>query len=333
MIVVTGAAGMIGSASIWELNSRGEDRIIAVDHLGSNEKWKNLASVKFDDYLDRNDFISKLESNAFGGTITAIIHLGACSSTTERDAGYLMENNYRYTARIAAWREKNSSCRLIYASSAATYGDGSNGYNDSHEDLHSLKPLNMYGYSKHLFDLLALRRGWLSQIAGLKYFNVYGPNEYHKGDMRSVVNKAWPTVRDYGKMSLFASHNSVYADGEQMRDFLYVKDAVKMTMFFLDNPCANGIYNVGSGRATAWNTVARAMFAAAGKPVKIEYVPIPESIRDRYQYYTCADLAKLRRAGCAHECAGVEEGISDYIQNYLEPGRHLDSCASKRDVL
>jgi len=324
MIVVTGGAGFIGSALIWGLNRRGIDDILVVDHLGTGDKWANLVPLRYREYLDRDDFITRLERDAFGETVTAILHMGACSSTTEADAGYLMENNYRYTARIAAWWERHRACRLVYASSAATYGDGSKGYSDDHGKMCGLRPLNMYGYSKHLFDLCALRRGWLDGIAGLKYFNVYGPNEYHKGEMRSVINKAYPLMRDEGRICLFKSHRDDYADGEQRRDFLYVKDAVAMTLFFIDNPSVNGIFNIGSGTDRTWNDVARALSVAMDRETRIEYVPMPERIRDRYQYYTCADMAKLRAAGCSHRCMDLETGIRDYVRNYLSKGARLD---------
>ncbi|MBD3391568.1 MAG: ADP-glyceromanno-heptose 6-epimerase [Chitinivibrionales bacterium] len=323
MIVVTGGAGCIGSALVWGLNRRGSDDILIVDRLGEDDKWRNLVGLRFADYLDKGDFIARLEGGAFKNGISAILHLGACSSTLERDAGYLIENNYRYTARLAAWREKHPSCRFIYASSAATYGDGSQGYADDHDRLRDLRPLNMYGYSKHLFDLLALRKGWLSQCVGLKYFNVYGPNEDHKGAMRSVVHKAYATVRDAGVMRLFKSYRAEYGDGEQCRDFLYVKDAVELTLFFLEHPKVNGIFNVGAGKARTWNEVARALFDAAGKPPKIEYIPMPEELRGKYQYHTCADMTKLRSAGCGHQCMTLEEGVRDYVRGYLAVGRRL----------
>lgn len=323
MIIVTGGAGFIGSAILWRLNQRGVDDILAVDHLGESEKWKNLVPLRFSDYLDRSVFIDRLEAGDFGDTIDAVFHLGACSSTTERNADYLMENNYRYTARIAAWAEAHPKCRFIYASSAATYGNGEQGYEDDEDRLPLLRPLNMYGYSKHLFDLLARRKGWLSRMVGLKYFNVYGPNENHKGDMRSLVNKAYPGVRDEGKMRLFQSHRENYGHGEQRRDFIYVKDAVEMTLFFLDHPEVNGIFNIGGGEARTWNEVAAALFQATGKPVDIEYIPMPEGLRGKYQYYTCADMTKLRIAGCAHAPMTLETAVGEYATDYLKPERPL----------
>ncbi|MFP4416707.1 MAG: ADP-glyceromanno-heptose 6-epimerase [Chitinispirillaceae bacterium] len=324
MIVVTGGAGFIGSAIIWQLNKRGRQDILVVDHLGESEKWRNLVPLTMLDYLDRTEFIEKLESGEFNGQIEAIFHMGACSATTERNADYLMENNYRYTTRLASWALTNRDCRFIYASSAATYGNGERGYDDEEKLLPTLRPLNMYGYSKHLFDLLALRNGWLKKMVGLKFFNVFGPNEGHKGDMRSVINKAWPEVRGQGTMKLFQSHREQYGHGEQKRDFLYVKDAVAMTLFFFDNPDVNGIFNIGTGQARSWNDVARAMFASANKTPEIRYVPMPEHLKGKYQYYTCAEMRKIREAGCTHRCMSLEDAIDDYIRNYLRTDSSLD---------
>ncbi|MBN2035776.1 MAG: ADP-glyceromanno-heptose 6-epimerase [Chitinispirillaceae bacterium] len=317
MIIVTGGSGFIGSALVWRLNQKGITDILVVDHMEESEKWKNLVPLRFSDYIDRQEFITRLERNDFGNSIEAILHMGACSSTTEKNVDFLLENNYRYTLRIAQWREHHAGTRLIYASSAATYGDGSKGYSDDEEALDTLRPLNMYGYSKHLFDLYARRKGWLKSIVGLKYFNVFGPNEDHKGNMRSVINKAWPEVRDKGVMRLFTSYRDDFADGEQKRDFIYIKDALEMTLFFLDHPEVNGIFNIGTGMARTWNDIAKSLFAAADKKLKIEYIPMPETIRDKYQYHTCADLAKLRKAGCRHECRSLEDSINDYVKNYL----------------
>jgi ADP-L-glycero-D-manno-heptose 6-epimerase len=327
MIVVTGGSGFIGSSLVGRLNRKGSTDILVVDHLGESEKWKNLVPLRFADYLDRQEFIARLERGDFGNGIEAIFHLGACSATTEKNADFLMENNYRYTARIAAWREEHPACRLIYASSAATYGDGSRGYKDDEAMLETLRPLNMYGYSKHLFDCLAKKKGWLGHIVGLKYFNVYGPNEYHKGDMRSVINKSYAGVRDQGTMKLFKSHRPDFADGEQKRDFIYVKDALAMTLFFLEHREVNGIFNIGTGVPRSWNDVANALFTAAEKPLSIEYVPMPETIREKYQYYTCADLTRLRAAGCSHRCENLDDSVADYVRNYLAHGRVFEGAA------
>jgi len=321
--VITGGAGFIGSALIWALNRRGEEDILVVDRLHKTEKWKNLVGLRFADYLDKAVFIDRLSRGHFGDGLRAILHMGACSATTEKDADYLMENNTRYTARIAAWREDHPHCRLIYASSAATYGDGTRGYTDDEEALDELRPLNMYGYSKHLFDLMARRNGWLKNIVGLKYFNVFGPNEYHKGEMRSVINKAYPQVRDEGLMRLFKSHRPDYGDGEQLRDFIYVKDAVAMTLHFLDRPEIGGIFNIGTGRAQSWNEVAAALFKAAGRPLNIDYIPMPDELRGKYQYYTCADLTKLQAAGWSTPCRPLAHAVDDYVRHYLASDAYL----------
>lgn len=324
MIVVTGGAGFIGSAIVHALNLRGHEDILVVDRLHNTEKWKNLVALRYMDFMDKREFIEELEAGEFGDTIDVIFHLGACSSTTEKDADYLMENNYRYTVRIGQWWEEHQKTRLIYASSAATYGNGENGYRDDINLLHTLRPLNMYGYSKHLFDCYARRKGWLDCIAGMKYFNVYGPNEYHKGDMRSVINKAYPRVRDEGVMSLFKSYRPQFNDGEQLRDFVYVKDAVAMTLFFMDNPDVGGIFNVGTGKARSWNDVAYALFAAAGKKGAIDYIPMPEHLQGKYQYFTEADLSGLRAAGCTHACMTLEDAIDDYVKEYLSKDAYLE---------
>ncbi len=324
MIIVTGGAGFIGSALVWRLNQRGEEDILIADHLDASEKWKNLVPLRFRDYLDREECIVRMERGDFGSRIRAVFHLGACSSTTEPDAGYLMENNYRYTLRLATWQEQHPNCRFVYASSAATYGDGERGYKDDEEALCSLRPMNMYGYSKHLFDLYALRKGWLNRIVGLKYFNVFGPNESHKQDMRSVIHKAFPGVRDEGVIRLFQSHRQEYADGDQVRDFIYVKDAVEMTLFFLENRRANGIFNIGTGTPRTWNDVAAAMFQAIGRPSHIEYIPMPDTLKGKYQYYTCAEMERLRAAGCRHVPRSLEDAVGEYVRDYLSTDSRLD---------
>ena len=320
MIVVTGGAGFIGSVLVWRLNKAGRDDILIVDHLGQTEKWKNLAPLAYADYLDKGEFITRLEAGDFKDSIDVLFHLGACSSTTETDAAYLMDNNFRYSARIGTWWESHRSARLIYASSAATYGNGDKGYADDESKLGGLRPLNMYGYSKHVFDLYARRKGWLKEIVGLKYFNVFGPNENHKGDMRSVINKAFPRMRDEGKISLFESHRPDCKNGEQRRDFIYVKDAVAMTLFFMEHRTAAGIYNIGTGAARSWNDIANAMFAALNKKPSIQYIPMPPEIRPKYQYFTQAETARLRAAGCAHQCRSLEESVAEYVRDYLQKG-------------
>jgi ADP-L-glycero-D-manno-heptose 6-epimerase len=324
---VTGGAGLIGSALVWRLNQLGHNDIIVVDHLGRSEKWKNLVRLRFHEFCDKAQFIEKLESGQYGDDIKAILHLGACSATTELDADYLIENNYRYTVRLGQWCEAHPDCRFIYASSAATYGDGEQGYRDDEDSLETLRPLNMYGYSKHLVDLHARERGWLKRYVGLKYFNVFGPNEYHKQDMRSVINKAYPQVRERGKMELFKSYRKEYQDGEQLRDFLYVKDAVDMTIFFLYKREIGGIFNIGTGVARSWNAVANAIFKAAGQPANIEYVPMPETLKPKYQYYTCADLTKLHSVGYTRQCTSLENSIEEYVTRYLSKEAYLADYA------
>ncbi len=325
MIVVTGGAGFIGSALTWKLNSRGIEDILIVDKLGTSEKWRNLVSLKYLDFVEKSEFIEKIESGYYKDSISTILHMGACSSTTETDADYLMENNFHYSVRLARWWKNHQSTRFIYASSAATYGDGEFGYTDDYSVLGKLRPLNMYGYSKHLFDCYAFREGWLKKIAGLKFFNVFGPNEYHKGEMRSLINKAYSRVRDEGVMSLFKSYNPQYQDGQQKRDFIYIKDVVEMVLFFMDNPDIGGLFNVGTGKARSWNDLANAIFRAVNKPAVIEYVEMPLKLRDKYQYFTQADQSRLQSVGCNHVCMSLEDAIEDYVCNYLATNSYLEN--------
>lgn len=316
MIIVTGAAGFIGSCVISRLNREGLRDIIAVDVLRTNDKWKNLRHLNFADYLDREQLFDYLNS---ADGVEAIIHMGACSATTERDAHYLMENNYRYTLRLAEFALEHGA-RFIYASSGATYGMGEQGYDDDESKIHLLRPMNMYGYSKQLFDLKARREGWLNAITGLKFFNVYGPNEYFKGDMASVVFKAFNQIKEKGYVRLFKSHRPDYKDGEQLRDFIYVKDVLEVILFFLKHPEKNGLYNVGSGKARTFLDLVHATFAAMNREPKIEFFDMPEGLRDRYQYFTEAKIEKLRKAGYRQPFHSLEEGITDYVQNYLMKG-------------
>ena len=319
MIIITGGAGFIGSAMLWELNHSGEKNIIIVDELGSTttQKWRNLSGLQFADFISKDLFPDLLERDALKG-ISAILHIGANSSTTETDADHLLFNNFDYSKKIASFCMAYN-VRLIYASSAATYGDGANGYSDDIDGLDGLRPLNMYGYSKQLFDCWALKNGVLDHAAGLKFFNVYGPNEYHKGDMSSVVFKAFHQIRENGVVKLFQSHRPDYKDGEQLRDFVYVRDCSKIMKWLLENQ-TGGIFNVGSGNARSFKELATATFSALGKPANIEYIPMPETLRDKYQYYTCADIAKLRLAGFTEQLTPLEEGVSEYVQNYLSLG-------------
>jgi len=321
-ILVTGGAGFIGSALIWALNRRGLQNILVSDVLRQDEKWKNLVPLRFADYLEADELLRLVRENSPRlAEVGCVFHLGACSSTTERDASYLIRNNYEYTKELADWALAHGA-RFVYASSAATYGDGAKGMSDS-ADLTALRPLNMYGYSKHLFDLYAQRHGVLDRIVGVKYFNVFGPNEGHKGDMRSVVHKAYGQVVAEGVIRLFASDRPDYADGEQKRDFLYVKDAVEMTIHLAETRRAGGLYNLGSGEANSWNTLARAIFAALNREPRIEYIPMPAILKAKYQYFTQADIGKLRGAGYDRAVAPLTESVSDYVRNYLVPEKHL----------
>ena len=317
MIIITGGAGFIGSAMLWELNSKGEEDVIVVDDLGSTttEKWRNLSGLHFADFISIELFAELLERNALEG-ISAIIHMGANSSTTETNADQLLSNNFGYSKKIASFCMKHD-VRLIYASSAATYGDGSNGYSDAIEGLAALRPLNMYGYSKHLFDRWAVKRQVLNHAAGLKFFNVYGPNEYHKGDMSSVVFKAFHQIGEKGALNLFQSHRPDYRDGEQTRDFVYVRDCTRIMAWMLENPSAVGLFNIGSGKPRSFNDLAAATFSALGCQSVINYTPMPETLRDKYQYYTCADITRLRQAGFCETLTSIEEGIKEYVQRYL----------------
>jgi len=322
MIVVTGGAGFIGSALIWKLNELGSDNIIIVDRLGESEKWKNLVGLKYADIYHKDEFMDLVLDDSLPFQVKAILHLGACSATTEKNADYLLYNNYKYTQSLAAYcLEKDA--RFIYASSAATYGDGVNGYLDDEENLSSLKPLNMYGYSKHMFDQWAKREEILDEIVGLKYFNVFGPNEYHKGDMRSVIHKAFGQIKKTGKVNLFKSYNELYADGEQMRDFIYVKDAVGMTLHFLLNKDKNGLFNVGTGKARTWIDLVSSIFNAMNLEANIGFIEMPEELKGKYQYFTEANIDKIRSAGYNSEITSLEDGVKDYVKNYLINDLHL----------
>jgi ADP-L-glycero-D-manno-heptose 6-epimerase len=317
MVIVTGGAGFIGSAIIAALNNRGITDILVVDELACDEKWKNLRNLSFADYVEKDAFLEMVLANKISTSAKAVFHIGACSSTTETNASYLIKNNYEYTKLLAQWAI-GANIRFIYASSAATYGDGSEGFGDDEEKIDCLRPMNMYGFSKQLFDLWARRNGLLKKIVGLKYFNVFGPNEYHKADMRSFILKAFEQIQAAGKVRLFKSCNPKYADGEYVRDFIYIKDAVDMTLFFLDNPQTGGLFNIGTGIARSWNDLVKAVFAAIGKKPNIEYAEMPESIRSQYQYFTQADISKLRKAGYKKQITSLEESVTDYVQNYLE---------------
>ncbi|MDE2223350.1 MAG: ADP-glyceromanno-heptose 6-epimerase [Candidatus Omnitrophica bacterium] len=315
MIVVTGAAGFIGSCLVAGLNERGRYDLILVDHLegDADPKRKNLSNKRYQRYYDKAEFLKLIRRDQFDFDVECALHMGACSSTTLQDAGYFEKNNFEYSCLVAQWAMKNEM-RLIYASSAATYGNGELGYSDDEAMIPKLKPLNLYGQSKQKFDEWVLSNNFQNRVAGLKFFNVFGPNEYHKDDMRSVVSKAYDRVVAEGKIALFKSYKPDYKDGEQKRDFIYVKDVVEAVLFFMDRPSTNGIFNLGTGQAQTWNELAGALFAAVGKKPCIEYIEMPEILRGRYQYFTQAEMSKLRQAGYIKPFTPLREAVKDYCR-------------------
>ncbi|MDR0361441.1 MAG: ADP-glyceromanno-heptose 6-epimerase [Planctomycetota bacterium] len=329
MHIVTGGAGFIGSAMVWKLNRMGIDDVWIVDDLGSGPKWKNISGLKFREVMPSNSFLNLLhQGKALPSGTESVIHMGACSSTTETDAEYLLRNNFEFS-RYLAMLGIEAGARTLVASSAATYGGGEHGYRDGVELLYRLRPLNMYGYSKLLFDQWAASSGALGRIASLRFFNVYGPNEYHKGDMASLVFKAYGQIGATSRMGLFKSHRPDCGHGEQVRDFVYVKDIVDAMWWLLGHPEANGLFNVGSGRSESWNELARSVFAAMGREPAIDYIDMPLSIRGQYQYRTEADIARLRAAGYEGGFRPLREGVLDYVQNHLAKANpHINNADS-----
>lgn len=317
MIIITGGAGFIGSAFAWKLNQEGIDDIIIVDRLGTSDKWRNLVNLHYVDYIHSDDFLQRICKDDLPFEVSAVVHMGACSSTTERNAEYLWKNNFLYTRTVAEWSIRRG-IRFIYASSAATYGDGESGFSDDLSRIKMLKPINMYGYSKQVFDLWVLRHQMDRKMAGIKFFNVFGPNEYHKGDMTSVIYKAFHQIRETGKVCLFKSYQAQYPDGGQMRDFVYVKNCVDILWWLLQNPGVNGIFNVGTGKARTWNDLIKAVFAAMDKQENIEYIEMPDSIRHQYQYFTQAEMDKLNKSGYLNNFFTLEDSVRDYVVNYLQ---------------
>ncbi len=318
MYIITGGAGFLGSAMAWRLNKAGCSDIIIVDNLASTEKWKNLVGLKYTQYVHRDAFIQMVrQKNLPWENITAIVHMGACSDTTERNADFLMENNVHYTQTLCLYALERG-IRFINASSAATYGDGSKGFDDAVHKISQLTPLNMYGYSKQLVDLWLLREKLENTVVSLKFFNVYGPNEYHKDAMRSVVCKAFQSIKTQGKVQLFQSYREGIKHGGQQRDFVYVKDCVELMWWLLENPEVNGIHNVGFGKARSWNELARAVFTAMGHEENIEYIPMPDELQGKYQYFTEATMDWLKEKSCPVTFATLEQGVADYVNTYLE---------------
>lgn len=315
MIIVTGGAGFIGSCVVRTLNDAGINDIIIVDNIASTDKWLNMRNKKYIKYVHKSKFLEELPSYK---NVEAIIHMGAQSSTTEKDFDYLWNNNFEYTKTL--WNyctEKQIS--FIYASSAATYGNGELGFDDR-MDIDQLRPLNGYGYSKQLFDQWVKHQAvdCPKQHVGLKFFNVYGPNEYFKGSMASMVFHGYKQIKECGKIKLFKSCNPDYKDGEQLRDFVYVKDICSVIFWLLQNKSVSGLFNVGTGKAQSFEELATATFCALNLEPNIEYIDMPEHLKEKYQYYTQANMVKLRLAGYDKEFSNLEEGVGDYVREYLD---------------
>lgn len=317
MLVVTGGAGFIGSVLVAMLNARGRRDILIVDEYGDGPKWKNLRGKAFLDVVMPKKFAHDLAAGVYDGNLDGILHIGAITDTSFPDMDELQVRNVRYTRLLANWAMTHE-VRFVYASSASVYGNGALGFSDADAVTPTLLPLNPYAFSKWLSDTEAIRDGWTGNIASLRFFNVFGPNEYHKGRMASVPWHSTNQIRETGQIKLFQSHNSNYADGAQERDFVYVKDVCAVVLWFLDHPNANGIYNVGTGQARTFNDLAAAIFRALDKPADISYIPTPENIRAAYQYHTQADLTRLRQLGCDVPFLSLEDAIQDYVGTYLQ---------------
>ena len=318
MILITGAAGLIGSAVVRNLNQQGETDLLLVDHLANDDKWQNLQSLQFYRYYEKDHFFYLLkQAKQELEAIDLIIHLGANSNTREQNLSLLIENNYNYSIELAKFAMARQ-IRMVYASSAATYGQGSLGFDDDLSQLQQLRPLNGYGYSKHLFDLWLKTQNFKPSFVGLKYFNIYGPNEYHKGEMRSLVLKAYLQIQNTGQLELFKSERSDVADGKQMRDFLYVTDAAKITNFFaLESRESQGLFNVGSGESRTWLDLAQYIFAAMNIPKRIKFIKMPKDLAKKYQYYTQANIGRLQKAGYRESFISLKDGVSEYVTQYL----------------
>lgn len=315
MIVITGAAGFIGSVLTGKLNKKDVEDLIVVDDFSRPEKNKNLENKKFIQQIDRDDFFQWFDEH--GKEVSFVLHIGARTNTTEFDKNVFDILNLNYSKQV--WlRCSDYRIPLIYASSAATYGMGEQGYNDNHEIVKKLRPLNPYGESKNNFDKWVLKQtGTPPFWVGLKFFNVYGPNEYHKGRMASVIFHAFNQIKETGRVKLFRSHNPEYKDGEQLRDFVYVKDLTEVILFLMKNQPASGLYNLGTGKARTFLDLAKSTFAALNRKPDIEFIDTPKDVRDKYQYFTEANMGKLQAAGYAHVFTGLEEGVGDYVRNYL----------------
>lgn len=327
MILVTGAAGFIGSVIVKELNDRGNIDLILCDHFESGEKWKNLRGLKYDSFVQVEDlFDHPIWKKAQG--IKAIYHMGACSDTTELNMDFLYKNNTEYTNKLLTLAAQKN-IPIVYASSAATYGAGEQGYSDDHKGISKLRPLNKYGYSKQLSDEWILKQTKKPKVwFGVKFFNVFGPNEYHKGKMSSVVYQGFNQIKDVGEVKLFKSHRSEYKDGEQLRDFVYVKDVVRAMIGLIEagkkKPALSGIYNLGTGKARSFHDLAKSTFKSMDLEPKIKFIDMPEELRNQYQYFTQADMTKLKKALPKFKFMDLEEAVDDYVRNHLRQAeRHL----------
>jgi ADP-L-glycero-D-manno-heptose 6-epimerase len=319
MIIVTGAAGFIGSCLVGKLNKSGSENLILVDDFSKTEKDNNLKGKKFIAKVERSELENWLKNNK---DISFVYHIGARTDTTEFDKAIFDELNLNYTKMLWKFCSENN-VPIVYASSAATYGLGEFGYDDNHETIPSLKPLNPYGDSKNDFDVWALKQEKTPPFwAGLKFFNVYGPNEYHKGRMASVIFHTFNQIKEKGEMKLFRSHNPNYTDGGQLRDFVYVKDVINVCLYLKEQKTASGIYNLGSGKARTFLDLAKNTFLNVGKEAKISFIDTPEDIRDKYQYFTEANMSKLIHSGYSIPFHSLEEGIKDYVENYLVGGKY-----------
>lgn len=326
MHIVTGGAGFIGSAFVAKLNEQGVSDIIVVDEKDSPARKTNLAKLRYVEFIDKVDFINLIKNNSlssrFPGRINSVVHMGACSSTTEKNWQYLLDNNYGYTMRLANYCLERD-IRFVYASSAATYGAGEQGFSDDDEITPQLRPINLYGQSKQNLDLWAISNGLNKKMVGLKFFNVYGPNEYHKGGQRSVVHRAYGQIKTSGEVKLFKSYKPEFADGTQRRDFIYVKDCTDAMWWLVNNHQVNGIFNLGTGQSRTWLDLAQATFAALGLQPRISFIDMPDELRYQYQYFTEAKMGKFLGQGYPGKLTPLEDGVRDYVLNYLE---NNESC-------
>jgi len=313
-IILTGASGFIGSCYLRELNDLGIDQVVAVD-VHALPDHPNLQGKKFREYLSREELIDQLDSGKLK-EVDGIIHLGACADTTERDRAFLARNNVQYSQRLARWSVTNDKF-FHYASSASVYGNGDQGYDDDSDKLSTFKPLNAYAESKWLFDRWILREKLVSRVVGFRYFNVFGPNEYHKGNMRSMVSKAYDQIMESGRVKLFASSREGYGDGSEERDFIYVKDVSRVMAWFLDRRDKGGIFNVGTGKPRMFLDLVKGVYSALERPPAIDFVPMPDSLKGQYQYFTQADLHHLRSVGCDHQFMSLEDSVADYVKSHL----------------